>query len=481
MIENEFFSDDSVSDNESVTSYTDNNDYTSRNFSNVYENKHVETIKFLRLTLKENKILKRRLNMIENELDFKSILPTIDQTQKFKVEEKKRSKSIESAESIINEDFLITTDDKECQTDSIEIIADKEMISEKIFNENSELAGFIQSVDSLTQITEMNLKDREEDSELEIYQMPEILKLDKACQYEKEEDEEEIKFKEVETFSVETTESINDQNIQLPYSEEAIEALKFDQKNLRAEKEELNLQIEALNQKVLDLKLNNKNLLEKYDSMISSHELTNGLLEEARIQLFELKEKSNELEELKLNYDDLLVTNEGMNKKTEVLEIQINEKKEQIFKLNEKIAVLSGNFEIMEEQSKKIDFLEAECERHLNEKHIKCEKRINELTTECQNNVGFIAAQKNELNILYSQVEDLNKQMEKNKIELQSFNFKEFIVLKRELAQLKQEKEKQFALKQQHKEVKALSVEQPLPLPPIKENNQKKTSFKFLH
>lgn len=139
----------------------------------------------------------------------------------------------------------------------------------------------------------------------------------------------------------------------------------------------------------------------------------------------------------------------------------------------------------MDQQREKITFLEAECEKHLNEKHIACERKIAELTQECQNNVGFIEAQKNQLRTLNSNVEDLEKQMEKNKVELQSFNFKEFIAIKRELAQLKQEREKHFhesMAKKATREIKAKP--EPLPLPPIQhstEVKEKKTSFKFFH
>jgi chromosome segregation ATPase len=149
--------------------------------------------------------------------------------------------------------------------------------------------------------------------------------------------------------------------------------------------------------------------------------------------------------------------------------------------------LFKGNFEIMDQQREKIAFLEAECEKHLNEKHIACERRINELTQECQNNVGFIEAQKNQLRTLSSHVEDLEKQMEKNKLELQSFNFKEFIAVKRELAQLKQEREKQFAESMTKKNGKDIQIKprpEPLPLPPIQhstEVKEKKTSFKFFH
>lgn len=138
----------------------------------------------------------------------------------------------------------------------------------------------------------------------------------------------------------------------------------------------------------------------------------------------------------------------------------------------------------MEKQREKIEYLEMECEKHMNEKHVTCERRINELTDECQNNVGFIEAQKNELNVLHSQIDDLNNQLEKNKLEMKSFNFKEFIVLKRELAQLKQEKEKQFAntvSKQQAQHQNVAAPQQPLPLPPIKELKQKQPLFKFFH
>lgn len=500
-LEDEFFSDDSDSD--SNASFPDEPDnYDPNNFGDLYQHKQVETLKFLRMTLKENKILKRRINYIENELDryqdFKGVLP---------VAEEKRSVTAESEEKI-NEDFLITTDDKECQTDLLLISEDRaktktpqQMIKEitsksiSVKSDNSCLSAYttvpntksisnkevnttdelnFKSVESFTQITE--LTDGKDDSQLEVYQLPEIVKLDKACQWE------DLEPKQVEVkaqFKEEPKEAV------VVSDSAVVNGLKKDNADLKKERDGLREEVESMNGKIRELKVNNKKLMEKYDNMMSSHELTSGLLEDAKNQMLVLKENNDHLEEYKNRYGILTVEREELNRQNNQLQIQMKSKQDEITKLNETITVLSSNFEIMDKQREKIAFLEAECEKHLNEKHIVCERRIAELTQECQNNVGFIEAQKNQLRTLKSNVEDLEKQMEKNKIELQSFNFKEFIALKRELGQMKQEREKQFAesmAKKATREIK--SKPEPLPLPPIQhstEVKEKKTSFKFFH
>jgi len=234
--------------------------------------------------------------------------------------------------------------------------------------------------------------------------------------------------------------------------------------------------------------LNNKNLLEKYDAMMSSHELTNGLLNEAKCQLLIYKESSDKYAEIQASHSVLEATIVDLHKEIAQRDLKLQAKSDEIEKMNETVVVLSANFEIMDKQREKIEFLEAECEKHLTEKHVECERRINELTMECQNNTGFIQAQKNELSTLNSQLADLGMEMERSRRELQSFNFKEFIAVKRELAQMKQEREKQFAkMAKRQQEKEAQSVKAPvlaLPLPPIqhKENpslENKKPQFKF--
>ena len=140
--------------------------------------------------------------------------------------------------------------------------------------------------------------------------------------------------------------------------------------------------------------------MEKYDAMMSSHELTNGLLNEAQNQIQSLQLTSDALESMQLRFNLLEASNSQLNTQITHLELKLKTKADEVVQANETIAVLSANFELMDQQREKIEFLEIECEKHLTEKHVECERRINELTSECQNNVGFIQAQKNELCML---------------------------------------------------------------------------------
>lgn len=458
MIDDDFFSDDD-SDGGSVTFEMEDD---SKNFGTLYEHKQVETLKFLRLTLNENKILKRRLHMVENELeryqDFKSILPAED-----------RPDSNQS----INDDFLLTTDDKECQTEGV--YEEPKPIKPKtptpvqtpipktppviIVSENSDVKSVIsaKSVESLTMVTDINESspEKEDDSELEQYQMPEVIKFDKEVQCDPE------------IVAIEKSDS----------------NLSAAMEGLMREKKMLNEQIEGFHQKIKDLKHNNKSLMEKYDAMMTSHELTNELLNESKCEIEVLKETNAQLEDFKSRVGLIEVENNELRERIVRNDTHVNSKNDEITKLTETVAVLTGNFNIMEKQREKIEYLEMECEKHMNEKHVTCDRRISELTDECQNNIGFIEAQKNELNVQRSQIDDLSNQLEKNKLEMKSFNFKEFIVLKRELAQLKQDKEKQFAtsVSKQQAQPSVSAAPQPLPLPPIKELKQKQPLFKFFH
>ncbi len=121
-MEDEYYSEDSDFDSDSSFDKPANN-LEGNNFGHLYEHKQLETLKFLRITLKENKILKRRINYAENELerylDFKAVLP---------VTEEKRSDSVESDEPI-NEELLVTTDDVGVQTDFL-LIPDERVKSQ---------------------------------------------------------------------------------------------------------------------------------------------------------------------------------------------------------------------------------------------------------------------------------------------------------------------------------------------------------------
>ena len=92
---------------------TNNIDLNTSNFNSVYYSKQVETLKHLRQVLNENKILKKRLNLVESELeqyqDFKSIYPLKD-LNNFEAD---------SSLSEIDDNLLKTTEDKDCQTDNI--------------------------------------------------------------------------------------------------------------------------------------------------------------------------------------------------------------------------------------------------------------------------------------------------------------------------------------------------------------------------
>ncbi len=173
------------------------------------------------------------------------------------------------------------------------------------------------------------MTDSKDDSQLEAYQLPEILRLDKACQWEDLEPKRAEKMREEPESA-----SVGDSG--------ALGALKRDNADLRRERESGREEVEAMHAKVRELKVYNKKLMEKYDNMMSSHELTSGLLEEARSQMMVLKETNDHLEEYKSRYGILTVEREELNKQNSFLHVQLKGKVDEIGKLNETITVLSS-------------------------------------------------------------------------------------------------------------------------------------------
>ena len=439
MIEDEFYSDE-----DSSSSLSDNDSNPTKTFGNLYQRKQVETLKFLRNVLKENKILKRRLNLMENELEryqeFKGFYPAVED----------RASSIISNRS--NEDYCVTTDDKECQTDILVSITENHLSRTPIESPNLAVAESLVQEDfqkSTESLAECNEKPLFVNTITELKEEPVqeklVHKVDKASQCDKKQ----------------------------PVNVNADLIDEFDCYKLEKEEE-----INALNQNILQLKVNNKQLMEKYNSVMKSHEMTNMLLNEFKLEVETLKDQLKEINNLKIKIGLLSAENEQLGQNKAELELLMDKKKVEIENLNETLMVLNGNFIIMDRQREKIEFLESENEKWLNEKHVECEKRIDDLTNECQSHVDFIEVQKNELRQLHVILGDLSEELDKTKKEMKSFNFKEFILLRRELAQLKQEKEKLFANEMKNQAATAVPSSQQALLPPIKENKQ---MFKFFH
>ena len=153
MIEDEFYSDE-----DSSSSLSDN-DSNVKTFGNLYQRKQVETLKFLRNVLKENKILKRRLNLMENELEryqeFKGFYPAVED----------RASSIISTRS--NEDYCVTTDDKECQTDNLVLTTENHY--SKTPNESPNLAVLAESI--VQEVFQKSIESLVESKEEPLYRM----------------------------------------------------------------------------------------------------------------------------------------------------------------------------------------------------------------------------------------------------------------------------------------------------------------------
>ncbi len=256
MIQDEFYYTDESDSDDSNSSITRRQSisYDPKNFASIYEHKQVQTLRFLRQTLKENKILKRRLNIVESELerfeDFKTILPAVEIKNQ-------RSDSTSGTESPINEALLTTTEDKECQVELI--IAPVLYENDRVNRNNStnavnpslvfsrptsstfELAkseDYVRSQETFTNVTDLNqATDKlvastiEEDSKLVTCETLELIKFDKACQCE---------IKEVKVAQEVVVES---KQIDAKDLTEVLNAVKLERDALQGEKDSLNDEI----------------------------------------------------------------------------------------------------------------------------------------------------------------------------------------------------------------------------------------------
>ena len=490
-----------LSDSESYKHYDE-----PTNFNSLYYSKQVETLKNLRHILSENKILKKRLNLVESELEqyqeFKGVFPLKDPNADLN--------ETSRPESEIDESLLRTTDDKECQTDTPELpnipvvvptqYPLKALIKEKASNEKTiliieEKTLFIKEEPEpvrppavVRQPSTQFLKSTiiepipaSHELKLEIEQKTKIFS-------PKPDDEEEIQTKsknknkkstpdeeKAETKSVVIKHETESQTDNAILYVQQINELRNEIESIKKEKDD---ELAAVNMANLDLKIELENLKRNFEAVSRDHEAISDKFNEFRLTNMD---SEHEVELLRERNIELQYENEQLIKQVKNRENQLQVKENEIELLKESNRILKESGKMIEEQQKQIKYLLAENEKHLNEKHVVCQQKITELTSECNSYAEFIKTQNIEMKSQLDLISQLNLEIEKLKIDQQSFNFKEFVNLKRELNCLKQEKERAFAseVAAQPNSISNAVVLAQQPLPPIKES--KKSLFKFFN
>lgn len=412
-----------------------------------FASKQIETLKYVRHLLRENKSLKLRLEIVEAELEkyeefgpfYKAhrtnILPVNDKSTSALPQSYTPKPTIDSENRPLS-GFDGKPDDIFCLKTPTSV-SEKQMIEFR--------------PDSSKKSIETNQSD--------IRQIVQIAKSDKACQSE---------------TSVTMTVKPDDGQLELKSKikelQAQIEKLKVDHKK----------EINQLNSNVGDLSFKLKVATEKGENMDKNLQVTSDKLAEAERTVLKLLQENNELAKLKPKYEILGVENDQLYRELRQRKAELEDSNAKFLDLTKN---LNENFRIISEQKASIGRLEAENERHVREKHIECESKINELKKTCSDLTERLDSKTQEVEKLHEVNESLEKNVERYKADMKNFNFKEFVSLKRELNSLKQERERHFA--NMVTTPPSNKIESQPVLPPIKDKEvlvkPKNPSFNFFN
>ena len=441
------YDDSSDSDFDSISINVTNKDYETSSFQERIKNKQVETLKLLRQALSENKILKKRINLIENE--FEKLQSNLDLTNVIKP----RKTSLTKEKSVLNEEKKIESN----------FIVKLDQYVQTSASPSPEPITIIQREDTKIQLTSVTplieLENNQEPNITSNYflkkspsfikiqtPLPSIILFDKECQCDQSEEE-------------------NIKNMKLVDLQNQLEILQINSDN----------EIKTLNEKIEELIKQNQDLMDSKTLLEQSFELVNFKLSESLKANLVLMDDNQQIVPLKRLVDFLKAENDQIGDYLKSTQLRVQEKEKQCDELNEKLTNLS---KIIEENEITIANLILENEKHAKEKHIICQQKITDLSNDCNKFKEKISHLENENSKQNETITSLNKHIERYKIEQQNFNFKEFVAIKRELNQLKEEKERQFANAVIVPSTSLTTLPQS-PLPPIKPS--KKNLFNFFN
>lgn len=437
-----------------------------KKFETRFKNRQIETLKYLRQALKENRNLKTRLTIVEGELEryqlFKSFSPLKQPTRNQPSQNSEAAAAIHRSEDKTAESTKKNS--KQSEKSLTNLATPKTSVSKNLVdvvdkpnaqeNLRASVSQYVQTTHDYQQVQKVS-----EATQASLSARPSVANDPPAR-------------KEVVKVSNESqTDMVS------------IEQLEKKIHDMTRQLGELNSQHDA---KVRELEDTNQSLRQRCDKLTETvqtlhknNDVTNEKLAELSKTNLKLSDDTKKQNELKETVNLLRVENEQIYLELQGKEGELNMRKEEIAQLTKMLEKFNDTIKAYEEQKIIISNLKAENDKHLKEKHLICQQKINELSHECRAAKDTIETQRAEIEKWNQLNKELNKNLEKIKLEQQNFNFKEFIALKRELNALKQERERDFVANVTVSSNQAALVPVQNPLPPLKEG--KKNIFNFFN
>jgi hypothetical protein len=428
-------------------------DEDKRNFSKIHQNNQILTLRTLRQTLRQNKSLKNRLNILESELDryqnFGSFSPLIGDMGGKK---KQSDTSIERDGSVIGFADAFT---KENLDEKLEEISKLDVETCKKLTHDQ----FCQF--DIDMIRENTVLKQEKVDELSFLikksQTPDIKIIEKLVEIYVERPK-----PSTSTIECQTDEYIQDPNKLLEFNKKIQDlevAHKIEMDKSKQTLDEANKKLEETSASL--------NVLQ------ASYDLIALKLADSNRNVMKLSDENQSLKNLRPELRQSQILNEQMYQDLQNKENELETKRKHLAEMVEKFEMCNKT---IEEHNQLIKKLQIDNEKHLKEKHLICQQKISELESENEQLKERIAELQVKIEKQAETIDNLTKQVERYKIEQQNFNFKEFVSLKRELNSLKQEKERHFASVVTTPKGSDVNSSPTNPLPPIKES---KKMFKF--
>ena len=424
-----------------------------RNFSKIHQNNQILTLRTLRQALRQNKSLKNRLIILESELDkyqnFGSFSPLFGDMSQTNLQKSQHTKSAIERDSSVLDFADAATKVKLEEINKLEIETNLNRTQDQYSQFEIDL---IKESEALKQekIDELNFLIRKS-------QTPDIKVIEKIVEVY-------LEHPKTESFSVECqTDAYIQDDQKLGEFNKKIENLEL---NHRHETDALKHSLKEANKRV-DETSSSLNVLQ------ASYDLIALKLADSQRNVMKLADENQSINSLKLNLQESQVLNEQLYQDLQNKDIELDSKKRHLNEMVEKFEICTKT---IEEHNQLIKKLQIDNEKHIKEKHLICQQKIGELEADNEQLKDRLAVLEVDKEKQADLIINLNKQIERYKIEQQNFNFKEFVALKRELNSLKQEKERHFASVVTTPKSSDVS-NSPLPLPPIKES--KKNLFKF--
>lgn len=413
LSEDEEICTDSDSDDDYLTFNNDEqaNRSASGEFQPQFElqikNKHIETLRALRSCLRDNKALRKRLVIVESELekyeDFRApnILPLRDQST--------------STFELLPTNLLLSTPNP-----SDQLVSPPKSPDPTSNNNNKSPVPTTTTHKSV----QVNFVQRQPSPEIRI--IKEVIREEVIKEIYVDKTESSVRLVEKQDESCQTIDDLTDK-IRIAELTREIETLSRKFENERDE----------LNQKLIDYEKQINELNIDLSESNRSGKLTSEKLTEANKTILRLTDESQKMDIVR-NSEMMLRVENGQ------LVREVAERQRLLDDAGVKFEELAENhrkaLEIVESQRREIGRLEEEVEGHSSQMASKLEG----LEVELGETRGNLDAQLGENRRLNELVNELNKHIERYKQDLKNFNFKEFVAMKRELNSLRQEKERQF-------------------------------------